>query len=260
VNGGTLAGRLARGPLPPRAAAAVVGVLARAVEYAHTRGIVHRDLKPANVLLDLSAVADAQSDLALGLRLGLVAPKVSDFGLAKRTGGDDHTHTGTVLGTPSYMAPEQAEGRKDVGPAADVYALGAILYECLTGRPPFRAATPLETLDLVRSADPIPPDRFRPRLPRDLGTICLKCLEKSPARRYPSAGELAADLDRYDHGLPVRARPVGAVGRAVRWAKRQPTAAALVGVCVVGAAAGFGGTRLNARRSRRRRRPGRRRR
>jgi tetratricopeptide (TPR) repeat protein len=242
VNGGTLAARLARAPLSPRAAAVVVAAVARAVGAAHQLGVVHRDLKPANVLLDLAAGADPDGDLELGLRLGLVTPKVSDFGLAKRLGHHDQTHTGAALGTPSYMAPEQAAGdSRDVGPAADVWALGAILYELLTGRPPFRAANPLETLDLVRHADPIPPDRFRPRLPRDLQTVCLKCLEKSPARRYASAADLVADLDRFTAGLPVRARPVGVVGRAVRWAKRRPTAAALAGVCVVGAAAGVGG-------------------
>jgi tetratricopeptide (TPR) repeat protein len=158
---------------------------------------------------------------------------VSDFGLAKQLDGSDAdraTETGALLGTPAYMAPEQAAGTA-AGPAADVYGLGAILYECLTGRPPFTAATALETLEQVRTRDPIPPARLQPGVPRDLQTVCLKCLEKQPARRYASADELADDLDRFLRGEPVKARPVGLAGRAWKWARRRPTVAALLALC-----------------------------
>jgi hypothetical protein len=175
--------------------------------------VVHRDLKPANVLL--------HEDLT---------PKVSDFGLAKRLDADGgQTSTGAVLGTPSYMAPEQAEG-KPVGPAADTYALGAILYEVLTGRPPFRADTALETVRQVAREDPVPPRGLNPAVPRDLETVCLKCLEKEPGRRYATAADLADDLQRFLAGEPVRARPTSTWERAVKWARRRPAAAALVGV------------------------------
>src|SRR5262249_47740627 len=158
-------------------------------------GIIHRDLKPANVLL----TRDGQ-------------PKISDFGVAKRLDDDSvRTHVGSVLGTPSYMPPEQAEGRgRDVGPLADVYSLGAVLYELLTRRAPFRAASMSETLDLVRRQAPVPPTQLQPGTPRDLETICLKCLQKDPAKRYASAGALADDLRRFLAGEPIRARPVPA--------------------------------------------------
>jgi eukaryotic-like serine/threonine-protein kinase len=191
VEGGNLGQKLAGAPQPPRQAAELVETLARAVHFAHERGIVHRDLKPANVLLT-----------AEGL------PKITDFGLAKRL--DDaagHTQSGAVVGTPSYMAPEQAVPKsKEVGPATDVYALGAILYEMLTGRPPFRAATALETLQQVLADEPAPPRQLQSKTPRDLETICLKCLEKRPARRYASAADLADDLGRWRRGEPVRAQ------------------------------------------------------
>jgi hypothetical protein len=203
--GGSLDGRLAGTPLPPPEAGRLVETLARAVHAAHRHGIIHRDLKPANVLLAEDGT-----------------PKITDFGLAKRLDGSGRTRSGELLGTPSYMAPEQARGQgKAVGPAADVYALGAILYECLTGRPPFRAATWPETLQQVSAEEPVPPRRLNAAVPRDLETVCLKCLEKEPGRRYAGARDLAEDLRRFGAGEPVKARPVGWPGRTWRWARRQ---------------------------------------
>jgi tRNA A-37 threonylcarbamoyl transferase component Bud32 len=242
VEGGSLADRLNGTPLPPRQAAQLVEVLARAVHEAHQRGIVHRDLKPANVLL-------ARSDQPHAIRLegdapegNTYEPKVTDFGLAKQLDIDQgQTLSGVIIGTPSYMAPEQACGRnKEIGPAADIYALGAVLYELLTGRPPFRAATPLETLEQVVRDEPVPPTRLQARTPRDLETISLKCLEKLPSRRYGSAQALAEDLGRWLAGEPILARPVRAWVRAAKWARRRPAVAGLLAVIVVIAALSFG--------------------
>jgi WD40 repeat protein len=223
VDGGSLKQKTRGTPLPAREAAALIEKLARAMHYAHQQGVIHRDLKPANVLL----TADGE-------------PKITDFGLAKRLQEDSHqteaaaTRTGDAIGTPSYMAPEQAAGQgKRVGPLADVYSLGAMLYELLTGRPPFLAETVLETLSLVLSEEPASPSRVQPHLPRDLVTICLKCLRKEPLGRYGSAGELADDLRRFLQNEPIRAVPVGGWQRLVKWARRNPAWAALWAVSVL---------------------------
>jgi WD40 repeat protein len=213
------------------AAAQLAEALARAVHAAHEKGIVHRDLKPANVLF---TVWDAAAPPHL--------PKIVDFGLAKKMGEASQTHTGAVMGTPSYMAPEQASGhRQAIGTATDIYALGAILYECLTGRPPFKAATAVDTIMQVMNADPAPPRQLQSGVPRDLETICLKCLHKLPARRYASAVELADDLRRFLKGEPIQARPVGRLERTVKWVKRRPAVAALVAVVALVTLAGLAG-------------------
>lgn len=234
VDGGTLSERIEQGPRAPREAAAVMRQLAEAMDSAHRSGVIHRDLKPANILLAINA--DAVREEGKLPPLSACVPKVTDFGLAKRLEGDSsHTHAGTIMGTPSYMAPEQAEGKVDeVGPPADIYALGAILYDMLTGRPPFQGKTVLETLQQVKKLEPISPRKLVPQIPRDLDTICLKCLEKDPAKRYPSAGDLALDLQRFLKDEPIRARPVGVLERGWKWCKRSPAVAALtiVGVLI----------------------------
>jgi WD40 repeat protein len=245
-------GRRLRGdPQPLAPAAALVETLARTLHFAHQNHIVHRDLKPANILLQRKA--DLQNPQAepeswslfsdAHFQIADFEPKVTDFGLAKRL--DEKTSgatSGEVVGTPSYMAPEQAAGKAgQIGPATDVYALGAVLYEMLTGRPPFKGATPLDTLVQVLHEEPVKPGRLRPGLPLDLETVCLKCLEKEPGRRYSSALALADDLQRFRKGKPILARPVGAAERAWKWARRRPlTAALLVGV-VLSTLLGFAG-------------------
>ncbi|HVS35588.1 MAG TPA: protein kinase, partial [Gemmataceae bacterium] len=224
VEGGSLDYKLNRKAQKPRDAAVLVEILARAMHTAHAKGIIHRDLKPANVLLTPEGM-----------------PKITDFGLAKDLGADSgKTHSGSVMGTPSYMAPEQAAGRvEDMGPATDVYALGAILYDALTGRPPFKGATVVDTLNQVRNDEPIPPSKLQPRTPHDLETICLKCLQKAPRKRYASALALAEDLHRYLNGEPILARPMGRAERLWRWCKRNPLAASLLVTVTLGSAFGM---------------------
>jgi serine/threonine protein kinase len=230
AEGGSLKDFLAGAPQSPRAAAELVEPLARAVHHAHQRGVLHRDLKPSNILVTGAGPARSASPAPSSpstrppLAETISGPasrhpppdtrlKIADFGLAKWLEDDSgQTQTGQVLGTPSYMAPEQAEGRKDIGPAADVYALGAILYECLTGRPPFRGPSVHATLEQVRTQEPVSPRWLQPDTPRDLETVCLKCLEKEPGKRYASAEALGDDLRRLLEGRPVLARPVGPVG------------------------------------------------
>jgi eukaryotic-like serine/threonine-protein kinase len=224
--------------VPPRSAARLVAALAGAVQHAHDRGILHRDLKPGNVMLQPAAAA-GPGDAGLD---GFV-PRVTDFGLAKLTGDDsDDSRSGMPLGSPPYMAPEQAAGRRrDLGPPTDVYALGATLFELLTGRAPFRGETPAETIRQVIDNDPIAPRVLRPNVPRDLETIALRCLNKDITRRYPTAAALADDLERFLAGQPIHARPASAWERCLKWARRQPAQAALVGLAMIVATAGSGG-------------------
>jgi WD40 repeat protein len=224
LEGGSLAGRVTGRPQLPRAAAELVETVARAVHAAHEQGVVHRDLKPANILLDAAGV-----------------PRITDFGLAKEVHEETGSSSGQIVGTPSHLAPEQV--RRDgaaVGPAADIYALGVLLYELLTGRVPHRGENSMETVLLVLQQEPVPPSRLQPRVPRDLETICLKCLQKVPRQRYASAAALAADLEHFLQGEPIQARPVNVWERGWRWARRRPAIAGLLALVVLVTVVGFG--------------------
>jgi len=256
LDGGNLAQKIAGTPLPARQAAQLVETLARAMHTAHQHGLVHRDLKPANILLGAraegqrgggeegnqprSGIASAAPPLCPSAPLPLL-PKITDFGLVKDLVNDaGHTRTGAIMGTPSYMAPEQASGEgHTIGFAADVYALGAILYECLTGQPPFKAATAFDTVLMVLDRDPVSLRRLNGEVPRDLEIICLKCLSKETGKRYDSALSLAEDLRRFLDGVPIQARPISAGERAFKWARRRPAVAALLSVVIVGLATGI---------------------
>ena len=252
VSGGSLAEQVAK-LVSAREVARLIAAVARALHHAHLQGVCHRDVKPANILLQRIATdehgltqmkkegnIDPGSSLCVPLcsSVAILIPKLTDFGLARRTREEAGlTRSGVVVGTPGYMAPEQIRSEKPTT-AADVYGLGAVLYECLTGQPPFRAATPFDTLLLTLHKEPQRPRALNSRLPRDLETICLKCLEKEPSRRYLSAAAVANDLDRWLRGEPVRARPVGALGRAGRWCRRKPVLAGLTAALVLTLAAG----------------------
>jgi tRNA A-37 threonylcarbamoyl transferase component Bud32 len=224
VEGASVATPLKSGRYPPKLAAQIVAQVADAIHYAHQQGVIHRDLKPQNVLID-----------------GQGRPRVTDFGLARNVAFDSTlTASGQVMGTPSYMPPEQALGRVDsIGPAADIYSLGATLYHLITGEVPFRAATPMDTLLLVLESDPIPPRQLHSEIPRDLETICLKCLQKSPAQRFESARALAEDLRRFLANEPILARPVTRLERLAKWARRRPAIAGLLTACTL-ALIGYG--------------------
>jgi peroxiredoxin/tetratricopeptide (TPR) repeat protein len=231
IEGGSLSGQMKRYHESPRAAARLMAAVARAVHYAHQRGVLHRDLKPGNILLDPEG-----------------QPHVTDFGLAKHLGTEGGTQSGAILGTPGYMAPEQAAGKKDLSVAADVHGLGAILYELLSGRPPFEGDTALGVLHQVIERDATPLRKHNPKVPADLETITHKCLEKDPGKRYASAQALADDLERFLAGEPIRARPVSTLERTLKWARRRPAWAALAAVVVLGAfTLGVGGWFVNLR-------------
>jgi serine/threonine protein kinase/WD40 repeat protein len=228
ISGPSLASMIEGRPQDVQGAAWLVEVLARAMQAVHARGIIHRDLKPGNILLANAG----NSDQELGVPLLSTIPKITDFGLAKDQNlRRSITQSGTLMGTPCYMAPEQVRSKKDnVGPSADIYALGAILYEMITGRPPFEGETSADTVLQLLNDEPVPPSRIRPRLPRDLETICLKCLAKSPGGRYASAHALAEDLRRFLAGEPIQARPSGMFTHFYRWCRRNRMVAALSAV------------------------------
>jgi WD40 repeat protein len=242
ADGGTLAAHTGK-PMQPRLAAELVATLAEAVQYAHSRGIVHRDLKPGNVLMRIESAPHGKQATILSR----LTPKVTDFGLAKRVNDDGSTTeqcttvAGSTLGTPEYMAPEQAQGHAKIGPAADIYSLGVILFELLTARVPLQGADALDTLVRVRTQEAPLPSRLQARLPRDLDTICSRCLQKDPSRRYASAQALADDLRAWIDHRPILARPTSRVERLWKWAKRRPAVAALLATVLLVAAAGFVG-------------------
>jgi serine/threonine protein kinase/tetratricopeptide (TPR) repeat protein len=253
VEGLSLPQLLAGTPQPAREAARLVYTLARAVDYAHQRGVVHRDLKPANILLQETITRPSrEGDQEQGSQgeegvdrapLSSLIPKIADFGLAKRLDIESgQTRSGDIMGTPSYMAPEQASGQiHAVGPPVDIYALGAALYEMLTGRPPFKAETPAETIRQVVTEEPVRPTRLQRKVPYDIETICLQCLQKEPARRYVTAAALADDLERFINGQPIKARPTPWWEQGFKWAKRRPSLAGLVAVTILAALALLGG-------------------
>jgi serine/threonine protein kinase len=226
VDGGTLAAQLGGEAWPPHQAAGLVEMLARAIDAAHRRGVVHRDLKPSNILLQ------ADDDATPGRPGDSLVPKITDFGLARALDAEGGlTASGLAVGTPEYMAPEQAAG-KTAGPAADIYALGVVLYQLLTGQPPIHGDSPMEVLAALAHTEPVAPRRFRPRLPRDLETITLKAIEKEPARRYATAGAMADDIRRFLADEPIRARPSQIWERVAKWARRRP-ALAIVSVALI---------------------------
>lgn len=216
LEGGTLQDKMEKYALPPREAAQLIETLARGLHYAHQKGILHRDIKPANVLLSADGV-----------------PKISDFGLAKRLDREESLNpSDIVVGTPMYMSPEQAVGKADIGPPADIYSLGATLYELIVGRPPFRGSTVLDTLRMVQNVEPVPPRQLQPSVPSDLQTICLKCLHKEPGQRYATAEAFANDLRNYLEGKPIAARPVPVWEKTWKWSRRNPAAALLIAVSI----------------------------
>jgi serine/threonine protein kinase len=242
IAGGTLAERIDDRPQDPRHSARFMSLLGRAVQYAHDQGVIHRDLKPANILIATPDTNQNSADTPSSLRIDTLQdlnPKIADFGLARHTEADGLTQTGDLLGTPSYMAPELTRGLQQPGlndRQCDVYSLGAILYELLTGRPPFLGPTVPDTFEQVRHQEPVPPRQLQPNVPQDLETICLRCLAKEPARRYATAGDLADELDRFLNNLPILARPAGWIERTLKWTRRHPALAALTFVSILASA------------------------